>query len=101
MGYDLIGQHGKELHINAGTSDLLRIMTAGWWPLLGLPARINMEDCIMLGRVLKNYADLQEHMDSNLRKIVHWPTEDLESIDWLRGAAMFFSRYGPVKRNDV
>ena len=101
MGFTLYGQKGKELDINVGTRDLLTQLTAGWWPLLGLPARINKEDCIMLGRVLNNYAFLQEHMDPIFRKLMRWPEETADDIDWLRGAANFFRRYGPVERRGV
>lgn len=99
MGYELIGADGKELHINVGTSQLLTQLTAGWWPLIGLPDPICKRDCQMLARVLTNYAHIQEQtVDDCFLKVIHWPRECGDSIKWLKVATKFFSASGPVRR---
>ena len=100
MGYDMVDSKGRELHINRGTSDLLMCLTAAWWPLLGIPSTISDTDCKMLGRVLENYASLQENMDPTVRKVMHWSEESPEDIEWLRDAAQFLKVSGGVRRSD-
>ena len=98
MGYELVDRKGRELHINRGTSDLLMHLTAGWWPLLGLPDLIDDTDCKMMARVLENYATLQENMDPTFRKMMHWSMESHEDIMWMHDAAKFLKASGGVNR---
>jgi hypothetical protein len=101
MGYELIGKNCTELHINAGFSQLLTKITAGWHPLIGIGKNISKNDCNMIARILTNYANLQEVMDDNLRKVINWEKEDLDSIDWLLSEAVpFFRNCGGCRRND-
>ena len=101
MGYELVDEHGKELHINAGTSQLLSRLTAGWGNLLGIPNLINKQDCRMLARVLRNYASLQRRMGENDLKVIRWDKECEESLEWIEEEAVpFFEICLWCKRND-
>jgi hypothetical protein len=101
MGFELIGNNGKELHINFPTRDLFDKLTAGWWPLLGIPQEIDEHDCKMLARVLTNYVLLQKKMSNIYRKIMHWDAEGSESLLWLLNHAVpFFNECGGCKREE-
>jgi hypothetical protein len=92
MGYDLVNRDKMELHINAGASQFLTKLTAGWWTLIGLPPHMDERECLWMARVLRNYAGLQIRMDDDTRSMIKWDKECKENIDWYYEAADFFSK---------
>ena len=82
MGFTFYGKNGKEFYRNVSGGDFLSKRTYGLFPLIGCYPT-SEEDCKLVARILRNYANLDQYWSPYTLEIYGVEKETEAGLKWI------------------